>query len=112
MALVDSFARCTIFSHSDDMLGSSDETASDTSSIASDSTLDDDGVSSFGCPLERMPRYREADHGGHYDSDLELDKFLQIARPLSNYPSRSSSVLSFVSNTSNYDYMYAAENPG
>jgi secreted trypsin-like serine protease len=79
----------------------SDDDDSDSVSGHSDSTLEDESFMLFGHPLERMPRLKSADHGPHYEQDLNL---LLLASRSSRSSSKSDSVISTTSGAS-YDAM-------
>ncbi|KAF8807370.1 hypothetical protein BYT27DRAFT_7255987 [Phlegmacium glaucopus] len=78
----------------------SDNDNSDTDGGYSDSTLEDEYPEKFfGHPLERMPRIKGADHGFHYEQDLN---YLLLTSRSSRSSSKSESVISSTSGTS-YD---------
>jgi hypothetical protein len=77
----------------------SDHDDSDSDDGHSDSTLEDESLMLFGHPLKRMPRTTSADHGFHYEQDLNS---LLFASRSSRSPSKSYSVLSTTSEVS-YD---------
>lgn len=79
----------------------SDHDDSDSDDGHSDSTLEDESTMLFGHPLERMPRTTSADHGFHYDQDLNS---LLFADRASRNSSKSNSVLSTTSEAP-YDAM-------
>lgn len=79
----------------------SDNDDSDSDDGHSDSTLEDDELLMlFGHPLERMPRTRSADHGFHYEQDLNS---LLFASRSSRSSSRTDSVISM--SGASYDSM-------
>lgn len=79
----------------------SDHDDSDSDDGHSDSTLEDESTMLFGHPLERMPRTTSADHGFHYDQDLNS---LLFADRASRNSSKPNSVLSTTSEAP-YDAM-------
>ena len=79
----------------------SDNDDSDSDDGRSDSTLEDESLMLFGHPLERMPRTTSADHGFHYEQDLNS---LLFASRSSRSSSKSDSVISTTSGAS-YDAM-------
>ena len=79
----------------------SDNDDSDSDDGLSDSTLEDESLTHFGHPLERMPRTTSADHGLHYEQDLNS---LLFASRSSRSSSKSNSVISSTSGAS-YDAM-------
>ena len=79
----------------------SDNDDSDSDDGRSDTTLEDESLIRFGHPLERMPRTTSADHGFHYEQDLNS---LLFASRSSRSSSRTDSVISSASGAS-YDAM-------
>lgn len=79
----------------------SDNDDSDSDDGRSDSTLEDESLMLFGHPLERMTRTTSADHGFHYEQDLNS---LLFASRSSRSSSRSDSVISS-SGASSYNAM-------
>ena len=75
----------------------SDNDDSDTDDGHSDSTLEDESLTLFGHPLERMPRTTSTDHGFHYEEDLNT---LLFSSRSSCSSSRSDSVMSSTSRAS------------
>ena len=79
----------------------SDHDDSDSDDGCSDSTQEDESLMLFGHLLERMPRTMSADHGVHYEQDLNS---LLFASRSSRSSSKSNSVISSTSGAS-YDAM-------
>ena len=79
----------------------SDHDDSDSDDARSDSTLEDESLMLFGHPLEHMPRTTSADHGFHYEQDLNS---LLFASRSSRSSSKSGSVISSTFGAS-YDAM-------